>query len=107
MCIVEAVLRQGDSHDVYQRMGGIFQENYGCIDENAESPQASLKEKSKKVCFICSPLYLMRFESCLFLFLCISSVSVRSDRMRLSLISRSGVMMHLFVESPSTACDDM
>nr|PNR62381.1 hypothetical protein PHYPA_000805 [Physcomitrium patens] len=49
MCIVEAVLRQGDSHDVYQRMGGIFQENYGCIDENAESPQASLKEKSKKV----------------------------------------------------------
>lgn len=49
MCIVEAVLRQGDSNDVCQRVARMFEEDCGSIVENAQSPQASLKEKSKKV----------------------------------------------------------
>ncbi|XP_024368366.1 protein MODIFIED TRANSPORT TO THE VACUOLE 1 [Physcomitrium patens] len=49
MCIVEAILRQGDSNDVLQRVVGMFQEDSSCIVENSQSPQASLKEKSKKV----------------------------------------------------------
>ncbi|KAG0627067.1 hypothetical protein M758_2G171400 [Ceratodon purpureus] len=49
MCVVEAILRQGDSNDVFQRVARMFEEDCGSIVENAQSPQASLKEKSKKV----------------------------------------------------------
>lgn len=48
-CVVEAVLRQVDSNDVFQRMARMFEEDCGPIVENAQSPQASLKEKSRKV----------------------------------------------------------
>lgn len=49
MCIVEAILRQGNSNDVFKRVAEMFEEDCGSIVENAQSPQASLKEKSKKV----------------------------------------------------------
>lgn len=51
MCVVEAILRQGDNNDVFQRVASMFEEDCGSIVENAQSPQASLKEKSKKVCY--------------------------------------------------------
>jgi hypothetical protein len=43
-CVVEAIVRQGDG-----RMTRMFAEDCGAIVENAQSPQASLQEKSKKV----------------------------------------------------------
>ena len=49
ICVVEAILRQGNSNDVFQRVARMFEEDCGSIVENAQSPQASLKEKSKKV----------------------------------------------------------
>lgn len=51
-CLVEAVLRQSDSNDVFQIVGRMFEEDCGPIVENAQSPQASLKEKSKKVLYL-------------------------------------------------------
>lgn len=43
-CVVEAIVRQGDG-----RMAKMFADDCGAIVENAQSPQASLQEKSKKV----------------------------------------------------------
>lgn len=60
MCIVEAVLRQGDSNDVCQRLARMFEEDCGSIVENAQSPQASLKEKSKKVCCTMNPHHFLQ-----------------------------------------------
>jgi hypothetical protein len=50
MCILEALLRQGDNSDVYQKVAMMFEEDCGTIVECTKSPQASLREKSKKVC---------------------------------------------------------
>ena len=49
MCILEALLRQGGSSDVFQKVTGRFEDDSGSIIECSRSPQASLKEKSKKV----------------------------------------------------------
>jgi len=70
-CIVEAVLRQGDSNDVFQRVARMFEEDCGSIVENAQSPQASLKEKSKKVRCTMDPhnfLQVMKHPSMQYLF---------------------------------------
>lgn len=56
MCILEALLRQGSSSEVFQKVTGRFEDNSGSIIECSRSPQASLKEKSKKV------LYPVNFE---------------------------------------------
>lgn len=49
MCIAEALLRQKETSGVFQRVARMFEEDCGAIVECAQSPQASLREKSKKV----------------------------------------------------------
>lgn len=51
MCILEALLRQGSSSGVFQKVTGRFEDDSGSIIECSRSPQASLKEKSKKVVY--------------------------------------------------------
>jgi hypothetical protein len=49
ICTVEALMRQRGSGKVFDTVGAMFAEDAGAILECACSPQASLREKSKKV----------------------------------------------------------
>ncbi|CAM6010964.1 unnamed protein product [Sphagnum balticum] len=49
ICTVEALLRQRGSSKVFDKVGAMFGEDAVAIFECAQSPQASLREKSKKL----------------------------------------------------------